>query len=355
MLTGDNGIIAQAQKAKTQTEKATAKEKVDLAIAASYDETGKINLEQLKNNLNNIEEIKTEIEDLTDNSFPLDVIVDGKNVTIIKDINENYCTSVEDRISKTESYVGYYADVDDDGIIDGVIYADLAKGDNVEKKWNNNSDSTYTIHSIDAKDLKEYKIKTSSFPEGVSEDIFKTGKTTEEVIVPTLQSSKLKSRFYIMALKDVTPNKVYYWYNGAYNKISDYNSTTSEDFGKGKENTDTMIEKWNNKVYDLQKSDDIWGIIQGKSVNDNGEVVNDETKTNYYAKGWYVPSRAEWSAFANELKIDETEYNNFGLNYCYWTSSLKDTYRAFSASFTNGGISFMSVGGSYCVRLGMNF
>ena len=35
MLTGENGMIVQAQKAKTQTEKATAKEKADLAIVAN--------------------------------------------------------------------------------------------------------------------------------------------------------------------------------------------------------------------------------------------------------------------------------------------------------------------------------
>lgn len=30
------------------------------------------------------------------------------------------------RISKKESYVGYYADIDGDGTVDGVIFADLA-------------------------------------------------------------------------------------------------------------------------------------------------------------------------------------------------------------------------------------
>ena len=39
-LTGDNGILTKAQNAKTQNDKVTVKEKVDLAIAASLDETG---------------------------------------------------------------------------------------------------------------------------------------------------------------------------------------------------------------------------------------------------------------------------------------------------------------------------
>ena len=93
-LTGDNGILTKAQNAKTQNDKATVKEKVDLAIAASLDETGKINLEQLKTNLNNVDGINPIKEDLTDSSFPLEVTVDGTKVTIKKDNNGKYSTSV---------------------------------------------------------------------------------------------------------------------------------------------------------------------------------------------------------------------------------------------------------------------
>ena len=93
-LTGDNGILTKAQSAKTQNDKATVKEKVDLAIAASLDETGKISLEQLKTNLNNVDGINPIKEDLTDSSFPLEVTVDGTKVTIKKDSNGKYSTSV---------------------------------------------------------------------------------------------------------------------------------------------------------------------------------------------------------------------------------------------------------------------
>ena len=93
-LTGDNGILTKAQNAKTQNDKATVKEKVDLAIAASLDETGKISLEQLKTNLNNVDGINPIKEDLTDSSFPLEVTVDGTKVTIKKDSNGKYSTSV---------------------------------------------------------------------------------------------------------------------------------------------------------------------------------------------------------------------------------------------------------------------
>ena len=93
-LTGDNGILTKAQNAKTQNDKATVKEKVDLAIAASLDETGKINLGQLKTNLNNIDGINPKVGDITDSRFPLKVTVDGVEVTIEKDSNGKYSTSV---------------------------------------------------------------------------------------------------------------------------------------------------------------------------------------------------------------------------------------------------------------------
>ena len=38
-------------------------------------------------------------------------------------------------ISKTESYVGYYADIEGDGTVDGIIYADLAKGNTGIGNW----------------------------------------------------------------------------------------------------------------------------------------------------------------------------------------------------------------------------
>ena len=67
---------------------------MDLAIAASLDETGKINLGQLKTNLNNIDGINPKVGDITDSRFPLKVTVDGVEVTIEKDSNGKYSTSV---------------------------------------------------------------------------------------------------------------------------------------------------------------------------------------------------------------------------------------------------------------------
>ena len=235
-------------------------------------------------------------------------------------------------ISKTESYVGYYADIDADGTVDGVIYADLAKGDNIEKEWNNNSNSKYTIPTV-TEGLKDYYISQTNYKAN-------DGFGTKDVISPTGTGTE---RFYIMALKDITKNGTYYdWYNAAYNQMSDYADTTSEDFGKGKSNTTTMITKWNATEYgDKDKCSshkDMWGQIQ--------EEVNN---------GWFVPSRAEWLAFGGELGITPSNYGNFGLSNYYWSSSQRNTNRAWYATFNNGYMTNYSVNHYNYVRLSATF
>ena len=237
------------------------------------------------------------------------------------------------KISKSTSYVGYYADIDGivDGTVDGVIFADKAVGNQGSGKWND-SDGVYTIPKV-TEGLKDYYISQKSY----------TGKFgTKPVISPTGTGEE---RFYIMALTDIDgkTNGTYYdWYHAAYVKgISDWSTITSTEFGTGKTNTATMIAKWNAKAYGDQDTDsrnkDMWGQIQTK--------VKD---------GWFVPSRAEWAAFAGELGIS-SNYGNFGLSRSYWSSSLSNTYYAWDASFGNGCMYGNYINRTNSVRLGATF
>ena len=346
MLTGQNGILTQAQSAKTTTEDKSAEEKIKLAVmAARAQSEGALDADKLVAEItNNYGGTATK----TGTGFPVNATVDGKSFTIDGDGN---VTSKEDsnqptpnptdKISKSTSYVGYYADIDADGKVDGVIYADLAKGDNVEKKWNNDSDSKYTIPTV-TEGLKDYCIRQTNYKAN-------DGFGTKDVISPTGTG---KDRFYIMALTDIDGkrNGTYYdWYNAAYNTgMSDYATTTSEDFGTGKSNTTTMISKWNAKKYGEQDQcssghKDMWGQIQEKVNN-----------------GWFVPSRAEWSAFGGELGIskdssNEKYYGNFGLSNYYWSSSQYSALNAWYASFINGYMFYLSVDGYHYVRLSATF
>lgn len=345
MLTGQNGILTQAQSAKTTTEDKSAEEKIKLAVmAARAQSEGALDADKLVTEItNNYGGTATK----TGTGFPVNATVDGKSFTIDGDGN---VTSKEDsnqptpnptdKISKNTSYVGYYADIDADGTVDGVIYADLAKGDNVEKKWNNDSDSKYTIPTV-TEGLKDYCIRQTNYKAN-------DGFGTKDVISPTGTG---KDRFYIMALTDIDGKRngtSYDWYNAAYSTgMSDYAATTSGDFGKGKSNTTTMISKWNATAYGAQNNcsdhKDMWGQIQEKVNN-----------------GWFVPSRAEWSAFGGELGIskdssNEKYYGNFGLSNYYWSSSQSSADFAWYADFNDGFMNRIRVNYFLYVRLSATF
>ena len=199
----------------------------------------------------------------------------GGYISKMDELSSGENSDNKEMISKTEAYVGYYADVNADGTVDGVIYADLAIGNTGDGQWGD--DSGYdTINKID--NTKDYYISQTNYSGSFG---------TKDVLCATGNGNE---RFYVMALADFDRGTIHCWYRGATGHMSDYSTTTSENFGTGKQNTKNMIEKWNNKVYGEQDADsnykDMWGQIK--------------TKVN---EGWFVPSRGEWSAFGEELEI----------------------------------------------------
>ena len=88
-LTGDNGILKKAGDAKTQTEQAIEDENLKIAIAGSYGTDGKLNLKDLKDNLEN----QGINYDKNNTGFPLEVIVNGEKKKI--DANGNIIESIQ--------------------------------------------------------------------------------------------------------------------------------------------------------------------------------------------------------------------------------------------------------------------
>lgn len=206
-------------------------------------------------------------------------------------------------IPLTESQVGKYVDINGDGIPEGVIFADLAIGGKCE--YGNNAD--YVIPTI-KEGIKDYVI-IDKYDDKIN------GK--QEVLSPILDGN---DRFYVMALNDLGFKK-YTWYDWAnYDKIDSFESATKQDFGTGRQNTLNMIDKWNNSIYGEKNiNDDLWSAIQNE--------VKD---------GWFVPSRAEWTAFEMNFQINTSNYLNKGLSGRYWSSSLNNYKRAYVAQFWFG-------------------
>ena len=81
MLTGQNGILAQAQNAKTTTANKSAEEKVKLAVMAARADDGTLTVGKLRTELANYGGT------VEGNTFPVTAIVDGKSFTV--DANGN--------------------------------------------------------------------------------------------------------------------------------------------------------------------------------------------------------------------------------------------------------------------------
>ena len=225
-------------------------------------------------------------------------------------------------ISTTESQVGKYVDINGDGIPEGVIFADLAVGG--EGQWGNFKEK-YKIPTIED-GLKDY-IVIGEYNDQIN--------SKQEVLAPILDGI---DRFYIMALNDVGKDE-HYWYNKAtFKGMIDYEETTLETFGSGKQNTLNMIEKWNKGNYGTQNSDDMWRLIQ-KQVDD----------------GWFVPSIDEWAAFAGQLGITKSNYSSKGLSGWYWSSSQYNTNNAYYVNLFDGLVNINYVNSPNYVRLSATF
>ena len=234
---------------------------------------------------------------------------DATYARIDKEGEPGYLTDIGQE-SKTESYVGYYADVDGDGTVDGIIFADLLHGKTGQ--WGNSS-GAYTIPTIESTKVKSYKISQEDYTNQLG--------GTSKILTP---SGDGNDRFYVMALTDIGTSKY---------KLTSSMSGTITTFESGKANTQTLIE--NSKLdSDLQK------VIQPK--------VN---------KGWFIPSKEEWSAFGEELEITERNYSAKGLNDSYWSSSQysTDAIYAWTGCFYYGHMNYNNIYVTNCVRLVTTF
>ena len=278
---------------------------------------------------------------LKNNKVTYDIVM-GENEYILNDKGKEEIQKAPILAAGTD-YRGYYADIDWDGIADGIIYADLAQS--ASGNWYNatmNLGQASGGYSYDAKtNLNEYIVSDKKYTEG---------KFGENKII-RLKNNKNNPRFYVMALTNFTTNDyaVFYWYKNAYDKMD--LTDTDVKFGTGFSNTGKIIERWNKNgigagsyVGATQDNQDIWKYIQDK-----------------YAEGWYIPSREEWASFADYItngREDVTKINyiaTYGLSPSYLTSSQKSSEEAWGTDFLYCRMYIGDIANSSNVRLGTNF
>ena len=339
-LSGDNGILRNAANAKQETERAQVVEQaqVDILGKQADNTSAELGRDEIKEVLDNY--FITVPDDFTSDTDLKTKPEYGDYTIKVSEIYSGEIEEAKEIISNEESFVGYYADMDPtDGKIDGIIYADLAKGG--KGVWNDDSWSGYEYSAV-ADGLKEYYVSGE-----YTDQYFKT----KQVLSP-IEGSGTVDRFYVMALEDFTTSDytTFYWYDNAYGKLNRPINTDYDDFGEGKANTIAMVNDWNNNTatYGAQNERDLWGVIQNGSY----EIVTSESDSGK----WFVPSKAEWSAFGDAFKITSSNYDDvYGLNYYYWSSSQYNARNAYTAHFDSGYISYFTVGTNYHVRLSATF
>ena len=337
-LVMNGGIIDRAEKGTKAYTEAEIGEQIKLAyseyqLSQYSDNTENVN-EFIKNRLNNTLE---NIEDVNKTGNTLMVTFsNGKVYTCNVLTGKTTDLSNKTNISKdtNENFVGYYADIDADGIVDGVIFADLLVGNTNGNQWGTNGE--YTISNVNSESLKNYYISKKNH-----EGIF----GIKDVLSPKGSGG---NRFYVMSLNNFTAGEynTFYWYKNVLSKMNPL--VTENYFGKGKTNTGTMIDKWNvngetgGYTGATQDNEDIWKYIQTK-----------------YKEGWFIPSKDEWAAFSQELGIigaSGGNYNTYGLNNSYWSSSQAYTWGAsWDIEYGNKRINYTGVGNKCYVRLATTF
>ncbi len=236
-------------------------------------------------------------------------------------------------------YIGYFADVDGDGTVDGVIFADLAHTV-TEKQWPN-SNGAFEYNAVSG--LKNYEISQASYTV--------TGYGSKPVLKATGSGA---DRFYVMSLSNFTISGYtdFYWYTTLFD--IDNTSRTSDAFGSGKQNTVNMISDWTADTNSSKNARDMWGVIKQKvyglsSASDSitGKEVSDVE--------WFVPSKAEWVAFGYALRLTSSNYESYGLSDYYWSSSIGNSFGAWCAHFGRDDMLIGYLNSSTSVRLATTF
>ena len=249
-LTGPNGLLTRANDAKTEMGKAGAKEKVQVEVAASYDNSGNLSTELLNKNLENVEGLTngTPIE-----SFPATVVVDGYEIVIsnkgnIMDIAKpgeivtGGNTLYKDEKGTAVIPEGFAVVKNQDTIENGLVISDKPNDDMENTAGGNqfvwvpvskeNFETEFVRHDFGNQNIADAnfintKPGSSKYYETIPESTDKTGTTqaTIDEVTKMYTSVKQNGGFYI----------------GRYET--------------GKEGTDTLVIKKNATVYNNVK----WG------------------------------------------------------------------------------------------------
>ena len=220
-----------------------------------------------------------------------------------------------------------YADYNNDGYADGIIVADA-------------SGNAVTTDKIGSGDFADYSVKEFNY---LNASNASNQATVKGYLVTRAKAS---NKFYVLSLADYDSSTSHTWYKKAYGKMTDANTPTSIEIGKGENNTRLMVQRIAyhsslNPDYGDPADSDIWQVLQTRPT------------------GWFVPSKNEWNAFMTNLKAQGLTTSNysssFGLSKYYWSSSQFDNGGAWGVGFDDGSMYSYGVDYTNSLRLCATF
>ena len=223
-LTGNNGILTQAQKAKINNNEASAKEKIELEILGSIDKTGKFNKEKFKENIKKNLNLKDEN------------IKENERNTIIVEIDDNSIA------------------IDKDGNIVGINTIVEVSADTITKeKIENPSEITYSWQ-----ELKEIANAISS-NNAIGED------TASVIVTKKGESSTLTVGDYKTVQYDNTVKKV---------RILGFNTDTKTDGKKAGITFEFLTILSNDRMNMINTNEGGWGATVLRNKLNSEEYLN---------------------------------------------------------------------------------
>lgn len=251
MLTGQNGILTQAQSAKTTTANKSAEEKVKLAVMAArlQSETGALEADKL------VTEVTTNYggqAETTAGGFPVTVTIDGKSFTVDKNgtvelsgakpqmTNVKIATDAKGTTAATNNtpegttlYITFGASIEGGTIskvIDDAGNQEMTANNGIySKAVTENGKYTFTIKGIidgEEKESKSLQVTVKEFESkikpGTQISLTSTSGTTEEFYVLSYDESTQKAKALAKYNLKVGAN-----YDSKGNKIADISTTES--------------------------------------------------------------------------------------------------------------------------------
>ncbi len=264
-LTGENGILTKAQGASERTKEATAREKIEVEVVASFDGNGKFNRETFKERIEDIggtvlseneDEIVVELDGY-------EAVIDaktgkikkfGKGVTLVVEATQGEVVG-----DKVTIEIEVKTDVDK---VDSVTVTNLDTGKTYEGTVNGKGGQ------VEVDSNGTYKVEVTATTEGIQ----KTGETTIGVIVTPVEFTKKYGKIDIIWVNTenkkidapLVPSKlpdgmkkVYWENNGTEKKEGEDGFIDSEwySYKGGEENQEGTKSKWANAINTVNENE----------------------------------------------------------------------------------------------------